>query len=46
MEPVQQLLPWPVFGPDVAGLAGKLPAEVRCWGPAGGPEMEPPGNSR
>jgi len=34
-------LPWPVFGPDVAGLAGKLPAEVHLWGPDGGPDMVP-----
>ncbi len=35
-------LPWPVYGPDVHGFAGKLPAEVRLWGPEGGPEMAPP----
>ena len=35
-------LPWPAFGPGTAGLDGKIPTEVRVWGPAGHPKPVPP----
>ena len=35
-------LPWPAFGPDIPGLEGKIPAQVRFWGAAAPPSFVPP----
>jgi hypothetical protein len=38
-------LPWPAFGPDAPGMEGRIPAEVRFWGPAGHATPMPPAAS-
>ena len=35
-------LPWPVYGPDVEGLEGMLPAQVPLWGETLPPDPAPP----